>query len=115
MRTIINIILIAGLSYLVHFFVPIWWLFALVAFIISFAFGKNGFSAFFAGFLAIFLLWIGITLYGSFENDFILVNKMSNLIGTPHSSLLFLISALVGGIVGGFSSLTGYFMKTLND
>ena len=115
MKTLINIILIAGLAYLVQMFVPIWWLFALVAFLVSFAFGKNALSAFFAGFIAIFLLWTLQTLVGSFENDFILVSKMSSLIQTPHPSLLFLITALIGGFIAGFSSLSGYFLKTIKS
>ena len=115
MRTLINTILIAGFSYLAHIYIPFWWFFAIVAFIVSFAFGKKGFSSFLAGFLGVFLLWLFLNIGNSLANDFLLVNKMANLVGAPHSSILILVSALIGGLVAGFSSLSGYFFKTFGD
>lgn len=115
MRILINIALIAGLSFLTHLFIPVWWLFAVVAFAISFAFSKTAVSSFFSGFLAIFGLWLILILVGSINNDFILVTKMNQLIGLPHFTLLFLITAFIGGLLAGFSSLSGYFLKTFND
>lgn len=115
MRTFLTILLIAGFSYLAHVYIPFWWFFAVVAFIISFAFGKSGVSSFFAGFVAIFVLWMVLNLGNSLENDFLLVDKMSNLVGAPHSIVLILISALIGGVVAAFSSLAGFFFKTFGD
>lgn len=115
MKTIINIILIAGFCYLAHLYIPFWWFFAVIAFMVSFAFGQNGVSSFLSGFIAIFLLWLALTLSSSLTNDFLLVEKMSNLIGAPHASLLILGTALIGAVVGGFSSLAGFFFKTFGD
>lgn len=112
MKTIIIIILIAILSYISNLFIPIWWFFAIISFAVSFAFGKNAASAFFAGFIAIFALWFYLFLLGSVNNNFLLVNKMTSLIGLPHSSLLILLSAVIGGLVSGLASLSGYFLKT---
>lgn len=115
MRTFINILLIAGFSYLAHIYIPFWWFFAVIAFMVSFAFSKKGFSAFVAGFAAIFLLWFVLTLGNSISNDFLLVNKMTKLVGAPHSIILILLTALIGGVVAGFSSLAGFFFKTFGD
>ncbi len=115
MKTLFNILLIAGLSYLAHLFIPIWWIFAIVAFLISFAFADNAWKAFLAGFLGISLLWLILTGMNSFNNDFVLTNKITEMLKLPQSSLLIILTALIGGLVGGFSSMTGYFLKTFND
>lgn len=115
MKTIFSIILIAILALLVHSYLPFWWLIALVAFLISFAFGENSWKSFLAGFLGIFLLWFGLTIYSSINNDFILVDRMSQVLPFKNAILTILVTAILGGLIGGFSSMTGYFMKTLKD
>lgn len=112
MKTITYIFLIAILSYIAHLYIPIWWLFAIISFAVSFAFSKDAWSAFYTGFLAIFGLWFFLFIFGSVNNDFLLVNKMTALIGLPHSSLLILLSTVIGGLVSGLASLSGYFLKT---
>jgi len=115
MRTILSIVLIIGLGYLAHLYLPWWWLIALVSLLVSLAFGESSLKSFFVGFFSIFCLWLFLTLANSVSNNFLLVDKMSNLFNLPHSSLLILVTALIGGLIGGFSSMTGYFLKTFND
>ena len=115
MKTLFSILLIAGLSYLIHLYLPIWWLFVLVAFIISFAFGDKAISSFFAGFIAIFLLWFALTTINSVNNDFVLVERMANVLPFKNAILLIISTSLIGGLLGGFGSMTGYFFKTFND
>lgn len=115
MRTIFSIILIVILALLVHLYLPFWWLFSLVAFFISFAFGENTWKSFLVGFFGIFLLWISLTTINSINNDFILVNRMSHLLPFKNAILTILATATIGGLVGGLSSLSGYYLKTIND
>ena len=115
MKTIFSIILIAALALVIHLYLPYWWLIAIAAFIISFAFGENSWKAFLAGFFGIFFLWFTLTALNSINNDFVLVNRMSELLPFKNAILTMLVTALIGGLVGGFSSMTGYFMKTIND
>lgn len=115
MRTIFSIILIIVLSLLVHLYLPYWWLISIVAFLISFAFGENTWKSFLAGFLAIFILWFGLTGFNSFDNDFVLATRMANVLPFKNATLLMLVTSVIGGLVGGFSSVTGYYLKTIND
>lgn len=112
MRTILNIIIIAVLSYVAHLYIPIWWFFALISFSVCFAFSKAAWNAFYTSFLAVFGLWFALVVVGSAFNDFLLVSKMTDLIGLPHSSVLMLLSAFIGGLVSGLAGLSGYFLKT---
>jgi len=115
MKTVFNIILIAILAYVVHLYLPFWWLIAISSSLVSFAFGENTWKTFLSGFLGIFLLWIVLTSINSFDNDFILANRMANVLPFKNSFFLILASSFIGGLVGGFSSLTGYYMKTINN
>jgi len=115
MKTIISIFLIAALAYVVHLYLPFWWLIAVSTFLVSFAFGENTWKAFLAGFFGIFLLWLFLTTMSSINNDFILANRMANVLPFKNSVLLILASSTIGGLVGGFSSVTAYYLKTIND
>jgi len=115
MKIAFNILLIMTLAYFAHIYLPFWWLFALIAFLISFAFGENTWKSFLVGFSAIFILWIILTSINSISNDFILVERMANVLPFKNSILLIIVSSFIGGLIGGFSSLTGYYLKTFND
>jgi hypothetical protein len=115
MKTIFSITLIAVLALLVHLYLPYWWLISIVAFLISFAFGENTWKAFLTGFFGIFFLWVTLTTMSSIHNDFILVERMSNILPFKNAIFTMLATAIIGGLVGGFSSLSGYYLKTMND
>ncbi|NKQ39076.1 MAG: hypothetical protein HF967_06345 [Methanosarcinales archaeon] len=87
----------------------------MVAFVISFAFGDKAINSFLAGFIAIFLLWFVLTTINSVNNDFVLVERMANVLPFKNSILLIIATSFIGGLAGGFGSLTGYFLKTFND
>ncbi len=115
MKTFTSIILIAGLALLVHLYLPFWWLIAITSVLVSYILGENTWKSFLSGFVAIFILWLVLTGFIAFQNEFILSTRMTEVIKLPHSSLLFLLTALIGGLVGGFSSLTGYYLKTMKS
>lgn len=65
-------------------------------------------GAFLAGLLGIFILWAVIASWIDIKNNSILSHKISELIKVGGSSvLLILITALVGGLVGGFAAMAG--------
>ena len=68
-------------------------------------------SAFFSGFLALFLLWSILSFYISVNNDHILAHRVSLLLIKNDSPfLLILITGLIGGIVAGLASLTASYI-----
>lgn len=84
-----------------------WWTMAIGAFLVGFVFSNSGFKSFLAGFIAISLLWLGLSLYVDNVTQSILTEKISHLFPLN----LFLLTSLVGGLVGGLASMTGSLLK----
>lgn len=113
MKFFISVLLIALLSFAASLFMP-WWVIAIAAFIVAFAIPQKPWLAFVAGFTALFILWISISLYISSANDDLLVHKMSVLfIKADNPILLFVLTGLIGGLVAGFGSLTGRLLRQM--
>ena len=107
MKFFIHLIATLVICYVLQSFLP-WWTMAVGAFTVAYLFGNNGFSSFAAGFLGVGLLWIGFAFYVDVLTDSILTEKINRLL--PVNS--FILTLLVGGLVGGFASLTGSLMRS---
>ena len=91
---------------LLQYFFP-WWTMAIGAFAIGFLFASSGWKSFFAGLLGVGVLWFIVAMYGDQQTQSILTEKVARLFPTRNAPLLFLLTSLLGGLVGGFASLTG--------
>ncbi len=104
-------LIILILSFAGSFFLP-WWVAAIVAFLAAFFVGKTSSRSFLAGFSAIFVVWTILALLKSLPNDNILANRVVQLFPLPHNWVwVVLITALVGGLVGGMAALSGVLLK----
>lgn len=103
-------IVVFTLSLLSGLFLP-WWTIAIIAFIVGFYLASSSTIAYFSGFLSLLLLWSGFALFLDIQNQSILSSKISHLFSLPHPLLLIFITGMVGGLVAGFASLTGYLMR----
>ena len=108
MKFLIQVLFTIVLCGVLQFFLP-WWTLAIGAFAVAFLLDNKGFPAFFAGFLAIAILWLSAAAYISIVTDSILTTKLNQLL--PINS--FVITALIGGLVGGFGALTGSLFRKL--
>jgi hypothetical protein len=107
MRFLLTTLLIVLLSYIAGLFMP-WWSIAVVAFIVCLLIRPSIRMSFLAGFTAIFLLWVLVALWIDIKNERILSHKIAQLFPLGGSSaLLILVTALVGGLVGGFAAMSG--------
>lgn len=107
MKFIVNIILIAFLSFALGLYFP-WWTIIFPAFLIPVVIRQRPGSAFLSGFLSIFLLWGVFTTILSINNNQVLAHKASMLIlKNDNPWLLIIITAFLGGIVAGLASLSG--------
>jgi len=112
MKFIIAILLTALLSFAVGLFTSLpWWSFALCAFIVAVAIHQIPWKAFLAGFLALALLWGSMAAYKDLSNEHILSTKIAALLSLGSSTLLLVVTALVGGLVAGFAALTGSYLR----
>lgn len=105
-------IIILILSLIACFITP-WWAIAIICFVMALYAGKKAGQAFWSGFVAIFIAWTVFALVKSIPNDHLMATKMAALFSLPHWSLLLLITSLIGGLVGGMSSLSGLLVRRL--
>lgn len=105
---LLEIALILVLSYGASLYLP-WWIIAIVAAIVSFLFNAKTFS-FITGFVAIALLWGSMAFLLSAGNDHILATKMAGILN-PDGAIgaigVVVVTALIGGFVGGMGAWTG--------
>jgi len=85
-----------------------WWSIAIGAAGVAYFSGNKGLISFMAGFLGIALLWSVFAVYIDIKTNSILTDKINQLL--PLNA--FVLTAMVGGLVGGFAALTGALFKT---
>lgn len=93
-----------------QYFLP-WWTLIIGAAGAGYWVGSKGFVAFGAGFLGVALLWLVTAITIDVQTSSILTEKVAKLFPTQSTSLLLLLTALVGGLCGGFAGLTGALVK----
>lgn len=110
---LISTLLIAAIGFPLQLFFP-WWSIAILAALLGFVLKfENSLWSYMAGFLGVALLWGIYAMYLDMGNAHILSTKMGNLFGKLSSSSMILLTALIGGIVGGFAAATGTLGKKL--
>lgn len=111
MKFIISTILILLLSFCGCLYFP-WWSIAIVAFIVSALIPQSHWLSFLSGFVALFLLWAGLSFWISTNNDHILARRVSLLIFKTESAfLLIIVTGVIGALVAGVAALTASFIR----
>lgn len=96
------IITIILLGLLIHQFTP-WWSIVLVSALVGGIFNEHAGRSFLFGFVGVFLLW-GIAAFQlDLANESILSTRMADIFGGN----MVLITALLGGLLGGMGAMTG--------
>lgn len=103
MKFLIQLILIAILAFILELLLP-WWSIAIAAFIGGVA--LNSKANFAAGFLGIALLWFLYALMMDLTSTAPLAERVSKVLFI-NKPLLLLVTALIGGLVGGFAAMAG--------
>ena len=85
----------------------------LASFLISLILSSNGLSSFFAGFLGIGLLWFYLAWRIDSNTGSILTDKVAEIFTLPNSFLLIIVTAVVGGLAGGFGALAGSHLRSI--
>jgi hypothetical protein len=111
MKFIISLVLIALLSFAACLYFP-WWSIAIVSFLVAILIPQKPGAAFGSGFIAVFILWLGLTAWISGANEHVLAHKLSMLVlKMDNVMILILATALIGALVAGFAALTGSFVR----
>lgn len=105
MRSVITVIITAGLSWLLSLAFG-WWMVALVPLLISLIAGYKPGMGFVNGLVSIGLLWLYLVLKTDMDNEQILSDKMAELFGLSHTIFL-VVNVAVGALVGGMGGWSG--------
>ncbi|MEI7735866.1 MAG: hypothetical protein WCI49_10390 [Ferruginibacter sp.] len=115
MKFIASLVLTALLSFTGCLFFP-WWTIAIAAFVVAALIPQSAGKSFLTGFLALLLLWGGLSFWISSNNDHLLAHKVSVLfLKQDNPWILIIATAFIGAIVGGFSALTGSLLRKLKQ
>ena len=106
MRTIAVVIVILLFTIAAGYFLP-WWGLALVAFACTLAGRLHPGPGFIAGFLGVFLAWLLGGLLKDFQQGGQLSLRMAQLFKLNNGYLFLIVAAVIGGVAGGLSGLTG--------
>ena len=101
-----NFLLILITTAILQFFTP-WWTIALVPFVVAIWRPENLWKSFVIGFTAIAILWFAYGLYLHLVSEGAMSNRIAEIFSLPNGILLLIVTAIVGGIVGGFASVAG--------
>ena len=99
------------LSFAGGYFLP-WWIVAIAAFVAALFMGRTPGKSFWSGFGAVFIVWAVLALFKSVPNDHILASRVVQLFPLPNNWIwLLLVTAFVGGLVGGMAALSGVLIR----
>jgi len=107
MKALLQFLSILILAFIFELLLP-WWSIAIAAALGGFLFRSN--LNFIMGFLAIAVLWTGKALLIDMTAAVDLGERIAAIL-TVSKPILFLVTALLGGLVGGFAALTGSLLR----
>lgn len=111
MKFLVSILLTALLSFALCLFMP-WWSIAIAAFAVAALVPQKPGKSFVTAFIALFLLWGGLSFWISNNNHHLLAHKVSQLVlKMDNPMLLVLATAIIGALVAGFAALAGSFVR----
>jgi hypothetical protein len=113
MKLLVSIIVTALAAFALGLFFD-WWTIALAAFVVACLIHQKNLFAFLSGFGGIFLLWFLHAVILNSANDGVLGGRIAQVLPLGGSTfLLILFGAVVGGLVGGLSALSGSMLRKL--
>lgn len=93
-------------GFILQSFLP-WWTLAIGAFAVAYFADNKSLISFAAGFLGAAMLWLAMAFYLDQATHSIITEKVNRLL--PLNS--FMLTTVIGGLVGGFAALTGALLK----
>lgn len=108
------LIIIASLA--AQLFLP-WWVIIPIVLLCCFIKAKTEVSAFVISFVSVFVLWLIISVFLSYQNNHILAIRVAQMFGLGESSYNWLILAIIapipGAIIAGFSGVSGFLLRKI--
>lgn len=113
MNKTIIIIIVFLLSGLLSYYID-WKMSALIPFLFAGVYPQStAFKSFSLYFMIIFVLWFSYSLWIDRSNQAILSQKIAPILKLPNTFALLFATSMIGGLLGGLSALSGYFLQNL--
>jgi len=112
MKLIIRLIVIGALTYFLSPFFT-WWTGMILAFLVCYISPSSGLNAFVAGFLGVGVVWMGHAWNLDVLNDSSFSSIVAEIMQVNDPIILVLATGLIGGLAGGFASLSGTSFRSL--
>lgn len=113
MRTYTAIMLNFVVAGLAQFCLP-WWVLSIVCFGTGVWLPSSPHKAFGAGLVGIGVLWGGLAGYWHWYGQGVMTARMAEMLSIPSAWLLIVLTALLGGCIGGFASLAGFYLRAIH-
>jgi hypothetical protein len=98
---------LAGYAVCLYSSMP-WWSFAVTSFLIALLIPMKPWQSWLAGFLGLFLLWLGLAWYIDMANQGILSVRIARLLPlNGNRYLLLLVTGFAGGLISSMAALSG--------
>jgi hypothetical protein len=108
MKFLFQTLAIIILAYILQLYLP-WYYIAVAAFAMGYLLKSK--ANFLAGFLAIALLWVLKAWMSDSVATTDFTERVAAIFTLPEKEWLFMVTAIIGGLVGGFAALTGGLLK----
>ena len=112
MKLIIRLIVIGALTYFISPYFT-WWTAMSIAFLVCYISPSSGLNAFVAGFLGVGIVWMGHAWNMDVLNESAFSTTVGEIMNISDPILLVIASGLIGGLAGGFASLSGTSIRAL--
>jgi cellulose synthase/poly-beta-1,6-N-acetylglucosamine synthase-like glycosyltransferase len=112
MKFIIRTIIIVVAAHFSLLYFP-WWSMAICAFFAGAIIAGKNLSTFFSGFIGLGFLWLIQSFIIHNDSSGLLSNKIAELFSLSDGVYMVIISGIVAGLVGGFSTLSGFRFRRL--
>jgi len=103
-------IIILILTLIAGFITP-WWVAAIIAFVAGVYAGRKPGRSFWAGFFAVCIAWVVLMLVKSLPNNHVLASRVAVMLHLPGWTVLIIVTAIIGGLVGGMAAMSGVLVK----
>jgi hypothetical protein len=113
MKVLATVLLVSVPAYLLQFYLP-WWSLAVWAGMVGFMLNQKTGWGFLGGLLGGALLWGGFAAYHYFQGEGYMAHRMGLNFGV-NPFVLWLVTALIGGMTAGLGLLSGRLLRGFLD
>jgi hypothetical protein len=107
MKLFLRLILIGVLTYFLSLIFP-WWIIVIIGIGVGLLIPGGSLSTFISGFIGVGIVWMGHAWNLDALNGSVFTLKMLEVLGLFDDTLLLIVfTGFIGGLVGGFATMTG--------